>query len=373
MAKFFSRSIQFFLCAFQVFGTLRGTICNGSARLAHKKYNDVVYAASHNGQSYLPSPVQNQDRTVTQQLEAGIRAIKIPVWYDVDKNGQTIACACHGVSKEILQNIYLGKFTEKIPAIFRPFVKKMMGNLKPFDKLVSDALNVAYGQSDHDRGVIQFKHCIFDPAQKPLQELLAEIRAFVDRHPLEVITIILEDFMGNLPLIAGACITSGLVKYLHVQDKKQPWPTLEQMVITGKRAVIFVKSTEDQPYHVYPWLHYLWDFAFDTEWDFKSLSDMRCDTVPKRGKASFEARNESPRNKLFIVYHFITPLAGGSKRWASRVNKKFVLKNRLDRLARQTGHIPNFVQVDFFEYPYNDIFVVVNELNGIHPVGKSSK
>ena len=37
----------------------------------------------------------------------------------------------------------------------------------------------------------------------------------------------------------------------------------------------------------------------------------------------------------------------------------------LHKLAQQTGHIPNFVQVDFFEYPNNDIFKVINSLNGV--------
>lgn len=345
-------------------------IVNGSARLASKRYNEVVYATSHNGQSFLPSMVQNQDRSITEQLEAGIRAFKIPVWYDVDDSGVPTPCACHGISKEIFRNMYLGKFIDKVPMIFRPFVKKIMQDLKPAEKLLADALEVAYGQSDYEHGIIPFKHCVFDPSKVALSELLLEIRAYVDRHPLEIITLILEDYTGNLPLIAGACMTSGIIRYVHVQEIQEPWPTLAQMIQAGKRVVIFIKSKDDAPYHLYPWLHYVWNYAFDTEWDFKSLTDMHSEKVPKRGLEAYNQRNAFPRNKLFIAYHFITPLSGGSKWWASRVNKKFVLKSRLDRLQKETGHIVNFVQVDFFEYPHNDIFVVVNELNGIQTKSK---
>ena len=63
------------------------------------------------------------------------------------------------------------------------------------------------------------------------------------------------------------------------------------------------------------------------------------------------------------MHHFVTQLSGGNKTEAKKVNKKLFLQSRLDRLAKQAGHIPNFIQVDFFEMADNDLFEVVNGLN----------
>ena len=94
--------------------------CNGSVLLAHKRYNEVAYPTTHNGQSFKKSLVNNQDKTITEQLEAGIRAIKIPLWYGSDEQGNKIVCACHGFSKSLLYGPYEQKLVEQVPFIWRP-------------------------------------------------------------------------------------------------------------------------------------------------------------------------------------------------------------------------------------------------------------
>ena len=216
-----------------------------------------------------------------------------------------------------------------------------------------------------NRGLFLLTHGMFDPACRPLRQICAEVRAFLDTHPHEIVTFILEDFTDNIPLIASDIQESGLYNYLLRQDIDKPWPTLGTLVANGKRMIIFVRSNDITQYSNYPWLLPLGDYAWDTRFNFSHARDFKYDQVPNRGKGAFEQRHQEPKNKLFIVYHFITPFAGGSKQWAKRVNQAAVLKKRLNKLRAQTGHIPNFVQVDFFEYPHNDIFKVVNSLNGI--------
>ena len=99
--------------------------CNGSVMLANKRYNEVAYATTHNGQSFKESLVHNQDKTITQQLEAGIRAIKMPLWYGYDKNGKQVVCACHGMSKSLLYGMYEQQIVERIPCIWRTQAKKI--------------------------------------------------------------------------------------------------------------------------------------------------------------------------------------------------------------------------------------------------------
>lgn len=353
------------LCLIQIHvGAVVRIACNGSPLLYSKRYNEVAYATTHNGQSYKKSMVQNQDKTITEQLEAGIRAIKIPLWYGCDEKGNKIVCACHGMSKSLLYCMYERQLIEHIPFFLRAQAKKILDNAAPAITAMRDALRLVYGEHDGTEALIPFPHGMFDPACQPFKNICMEVSAFLENHPHEIVTFILEDFTDNLSLIASDIQKSGLYRYVHTQNIQRPWPTLGALVRSGKRMIIFVRSN-DKAQSCYPWLAPLWDFAWDTQFSFKRIADFKYDQIPNRGNESFEQRDKGSKNKLFIVYHFITPFAGGSKKWALRANRTSVLKGRLNKLESQTGHIPNFVQVDFFEYPHNDIFKVINSLNGI--------
>ena len=231
--------------------------------------------------------------------------------------------------------------------------------------MLTDALAVAYGQSDQECGILPFRHSMFDPAALPLKTVCSQIRNFLDTHPHEILTLILEDFTYNLPLLAHAFQKTGLINYAHAQSVSKSWPKLSAMIARNKRLVVFLRSSDQAPYKNFPWLNPLWEFAWDTKWQFNRARDFLKDEVPNRGKKAYELRKTDPHNKIFIVYHFITPFAGGSKKWARKVNRASLLKWRLNELRKKTGHIPNFIQVDFFQYPHNDIFKVINEINAI--------
>jgi hypothetical protein len=343
--------------------TLSSTI--PMTRFANKRYNEVMYATTHNGQSHVQSPVCNQDQSITEQLKAGIRAIKIPVWSGLDEEGKEIPYACHGISKKILQEAYLGSLINKVPRLFRPFAQKILENLQPIDQMVVDALMSAYGENDADHGAIPFNHAILDPAARPLRQVFVEIYTFLEANKTEVVTLILEEFMNNRAVIANEIHASGLYSYLHTQLPTEPWPTLGEMIKANTRLVVFVRSEDKQSLESFPWLHDLWTFAWDTCWDFKRMTDFNHDIVPNRGQTAFALRNQPPYNKLFIVYHFITPYTGGSKHWARRVNRASILEARIKMLREQTGYMPNFIQVDFFEQPNNDVIRVVNAHNAV--------
>src|SRR3990172_7092783 len=100
--------------------------CNGNATLCSRRYNEVAYAATHNGQSHIESSVCNQDLDVTKQFEQGIRAMKIPIWYDRDGQGGSVLYVCHGVTKDILGKSFLENVEEKVPRLFRPFARDVL-------------------------------------------------------------------------------------------------------------------------------------------------------------------------------------------------------------------------------------------------------
>jgi hypothetical protein len=341
------------------------------AALRARRYNEVAYPASHNAQSHVASSVANQDIPLPEQLAFGIRAMKFHIWPGKDsETGKEVASVCHGTSKTIFEKDYLEMVLEKIPGIVRSFARDLIAKVEPLNQLVRDAFRCAYGTKDDERGAIPFNHCIFDPAQRQLLACLQDVATFLKESPQEVVTLILEDHTDDLDAIMKAVTDSGLKQYAHHQKKDAPWPTLDEMITSGHRLVLFLHGKETLPYKKYPQLNFMWDFCWDTEWDFECPDDLKncCkDITPKRGEEAYARRNKGAKNTVFIVHHFVTDGTGGSKSAAKKVNKQAFLLTRLNRLWAQTGHIPNLVQVDFCEHPNKDLLAVVATLNATPP------
>ena len=154
-------------------GAVARIACNGSITLSTKRYNEVAYATTHNGQSFKKSLVHNQDKTIMQQLEAGIRAIKIPLWYGSDESGNKVISACHGISKSLLYCMYEQKIVKQVPCIWRTQAKKLLDVAAPAIAAMRDALRLAYGECDGQQGLIPFAHGMFDPACQPFKHICA--------------------------------------------------------------------------------------------------------------------------------------------------------------------------------------------------------
>jgi len=181
---------------------------------------------------------------------------------------------------------------------------------------------------------------------KSLADGCRDIRLFLDSHPAEVLTLILESRVrpGD---IAAAFNESGLTPYLYAHQPGQPFPTLRMMIAAGKRLVVFT----DQGGGAYPWLHPLWSYCVETPWKAKRPEDLN----------SHKERGDE-RNPLLIANHFLTyPVA--SPRLAHQVNHNPFFMTRMQRLTQETGRIPNFIVVDY--YDIGNLFEVVDTVNGL--------
>lgn len=179
-----------------------------------------------------------------------------------------------------------------------------------------------------------------------LAETLTDIRAFLDQHPREVVTIIFEAYVSAAQT-EGAFVESGLLDYVHVQPLDQPWPTLHEMIASGKRLVVF----SDNDRGARPWYHYVWDYAFETNFSYEKPQDLSCAT--NRG---------DPSHSLFILNHFLTRGVGHIN-LARLINYNPLFADRALQCQEQDERLPNFVTVDF--YNVGDLFQVVSTLNGL--------
>jgi hypothetical protein len=180
--------------------------------------------------------------------------------------------------------------------------------------------------------------------QRPLDEGLAVLRAYLDADPGAVLTLILENYIDHAD-IEAAMAAGGLLELAYAHEAGTPWPTLGEMVAAGQRVVVLGSDGGS----AHPWILDTWTEAFETDWSNKVAEDLDCDV--NRG---------SPDNPLFILNHFVAdPLPEPSQAATVNFNPFFIER----ALACQAEHeqIPNFVTVDF--YGVGDVFDVVDVLN----------
>lgn len=264
--------------------TVKPTECNGHDELCDRRYDEVVYAATHNAHATFFSDFRevnaNQTNSIAQQLEDGVRCMALDVY---EYEGDT--ALCHGPC--------------------------------------------ALGAIGH-------------------RDTLNDIKSFLEDNPRDVFTIVYEDHVGA-ELIEADFTETGLVNFVYTHSDGDEWPTLQEMIDAGTRLVVTAESAGPPP----AWLHHVWDVAWDTNYSFRSPDEFSCDL--NRG---------SEGNDLFLLNHWVGTEAAGlpSMDNAKLVNQSDALLGRAQQCQSESGRLPNFIMVDFYEH--GDLFAVVDTMNG---------
>jgi hypothetical protein len=188
-------------------------------------------------------------------------------------------------------------------------------------------------------------HSICALGNRLLVDALMDIRTFLDEHPYEVLTFIIEDGISPAQT-EEAFNAAGLADMMYVHEQGEPWPTLYDMIVSGKRIVAGAESGSPPP----AWYHHFWDLAWDTPYTFAKPEDFTC--APNRG---------SKGNDLFLMNHWLSDPLSTPER-AEVANEYTLLSSRAKQCRDEGGQLPNFVAVDF--YDIGAVFKVVDELNG---------
>lgn len=249
-------------------------VCNGQVALCDRRFDQVSYPTAHNAFSTWETFTLyfNQWDDLPVQLARGIRGFMLDSWY-FDDDGS--------------------------------------GSIEPTETFLCHA------------------DCSW--ARRPLDEGLADLRTFLDTHPGEVLSIIFESYISPEDT-ASAFDRSGLTPYALSHVPGTPWPTLREMIDSGKRLVVL---TDDGASPAPPWHVYVWSVAFETHFTNANRSDFTC--APNRG---------NPSHELFILNHFLTRNASVPNE-AALTNANPFLVSRARQCWRESGHLPNFPTVDF--------------------------
>lgn len=182
---------------------------------------------------------------------------------------------------------------------------------------------------------------------EPIAKVLGEIKTFLAANPREVLTITIEDTNLSIEQLNIVFEQANLKQYLY-KGNTQNWATLAQMIDQNQRLVVFANIDNADSIAGF---RKNWDYIVDTHYDAQSRADFSCNFY--RGNAN---------NALYLVNHFITTLSPNPDS-AAVVNANPFLLNRLRNCQQQSGKLPNFVYVDF--YDTGDLFAAIDSLNGV--------
>lgn len=93
----------------------------------------------------------------------------------------------------------------------------------------------------------------------PFLDHLLTIKNTLESKPEKILTLFL-DFNVNVNELSALIDESGIHPYLFEFSERGEWPSLKEMVDSGKRLIIFcMQEHRSSP----DWLHYIWDYAVE--------------------------------------------------------------------------------------------------------------
>ncbi|MDH4364357.1 MAG: hypothetical protein OEY70_09790 [Acidimicrobiia bacterium] len=295
--------------------------CNGHAELCDRRYDQTVMAATHNAMS-SPGLVRvwpEQGRDLRGQLDGGVRALLIDThyWEPVVSRRQQAADVAPPSPNAALLARALQPLTSREPGTW-------------------------------------LCHLACGLGARPLADGLGDVRAFLDDNPGEVVTLIIQDRVSPADT-EMAFEEAGLESYLFDADVDGGWPTLGEMVDSGRRLVVFAESGRPGP----AWYRPAFDHIQETPFRARQASDLSCEAG--RGGAGSE---------LFLLNHWVLGIVP-DRATAAALNRRDAVVERAQQCQAERGRLPTFVAVDFAEL--GDVAGAVDELNGLAPPALASR
>lgn len=174
-----------------------------------------------------------------------------------------------------------------------------------------------------------------DNSYMPLQDVLDIIRETLDVDSTRILTLFL-DFNFSPDLLENAFHGSGLHSYLYIHDVENNWPSLQSLVSSNQRLVIFSTQVHiNSP----SWLHYIWHFAI------KPLS-LSSDDI----SSANEIFDGDPQKHLLVFNGFNSPsIIEMQNELNNPATQNPYYIEMLKRVWISNGKTPNFVMMDRYD------------------------
>ncbi|KAL8778836.1 MAG: hypothetical protein Q9213_007228 [Squamulea squamosa] len=213
-----------------------------------------------------------------------------------------------------------------------------------------------------------------------LSSWLATIKSWLDRHPYDVVTILLvnsdhataSDLDGEFK---AAAVRPYAYAPVSATAASINWPTLNDLVSTGKRLITFVADIV--PSVAAPYLLNEFTFVFENPYSVTDLSNFSC--TPQRPEVvQGQTLAAVQSGWLPLMNHFLNiqqsfdiqiPDMGNLSVTNAASGPKGNLGDAAAACTAVYGKAPTFILVDFFEH--GSSIDTVDKLNSVVPVGRT--
>ena len=304
--------------------------CNGHVQLCDRPFDQVAFPASHNSMSAADEPgwfLAEQPTSLVNSLNDGIRVFLIDTWYGQKSTGGGVVTAPRSLARA--QSEFTdGQASELTLAEQRTIERlrrdKNLGPEKPF-----------------------MCHTLCELGATDLLTQMLGLDQWMRANPREVVTLFIQDAVTPADT-AAVLEQAGLTQFAYVHRDGQPWPTLGEMVDSGKRLLVLMENEGGG--QQYPYLHQGFDLVADTGYTYATVDEFDC--KPNRGPTDPD---------LFMVNHWLSGFTSLVTS-AQKANAADVLGERVRQCRDERGQIPNFVAVNW--YNQGQLLEVVDQLNG---------
>jgi hypothetical protein len=310
--------------------------CDGFAALCARPLNQVALAATHNSMGSTTNPAflfAQQDGTIPDQLEFGIRGLLIDTYYGDRVSG--------GVRTDLAS---LPKTATAKEEVGEPAVKAALRIRRRLER------------GGPGRRGIYLCHGFCEIGAVPLSSTLEQLRSFLVSNPGAVVVIINQDEGVSPQAIRDAFADAGLLDLVY-RGPLGPFPTLREMIERNQRLVVMAENDAGD----IPWYHLAYAHALqETPFRFTSTAAL---TDPARVPDSCRPNRGPASAPLFLLNHWVdtTPVPRASN--AQTVNAREPLLHRARTCERIRHRLPNLVAVDF--YRRGDVLGVTDALNRV--------
>lgn len=214
----------------------------------------------------------------------------------------------------------------------------------------------------------------------PLSSWLATIKSWLDEHPYDVVSILLVNSdLATRSDLDGEFEAAAITSYAYTPSSTTAvsisWPTLDELIASGKRLITFVADLA--PSMAAPYLMDEFTFIFENPYSVTSLSKFSC--TPERPAAVQGQTSAAMQSgRLFLMNHFLDvqqsfniqiPDVGNLSVTNAASGPTGNLGDAAATCTATYGRAPTFILVDFFEH--GSSISTVDKLNSIVPVGRT--
>jgi hypothetical protein len=252
-----------------------GPSCDGAAANCGKRLDEVVFAGTHNSFAASAEPgwhFANQRYPISRQLDDGIRALLLDVHfgvYDPATGRVRTDLSAEGADRN--------KVAAQVPARALRVADRVAGRV---------GVGTLNGPPEP-----YLCHTLCELGAEPLNRELEVVRDFLERHPDQVVVVVVEDYVPPAT-IERAFEQTELTRYVATLDRRQPLPTLGELIARGQRLVVFAEEQGGSP----AWYMPAFSFIQDTPLGATRPDQLRCERY--RGEA------DSP---LLLINYWIPP------------------------------------------------------------------